>query len=186
MDPLAASTRSDIRQALEDNIVRRPRRKTATPSRFGAASTSTDDHYICVQDINSAWSGRNKLANALRPAHLNYEQIEKLKQKALKFLSILVYIEAHTYLDNFSRNFFSPDGNLRYSDDELPFDDDIVERPVEGLAERYETLFLQYQYLFLPVRDILTFFELVELRSTVDHRGFITHSQGSMASSFTV
>lgn len=104
--------------------------------------------YIRYQDIKDAWGGHETIEKALDPANLSNSEVDEIRARALRILSILVYIDAHDFLDDFRRQAFDGNGKLRLSDSELPFNRDEV--PAIGDFSLQEKFFGE-QYLFVPV-----------------------------------
>lgn len=115
-----------------------------TPNR----TLSIDDAYCRYQDVEKAWSGHDTIANALNPTVLSDDDVTNIRTSQLKLLSILVYINANSVLDNFQQAFSSSNGTSTYNDNCLPLaEEDLVaiEDPV------LRNLFLHHQYFFIPV-----------------------------------
>jgi hypothetical protein len=108
---------------------------------------SIGDAYIRSQDVERAWSGHETIEHALYPTVLTGSEVDIIRKQLLIFLSILVYIEAHDFLNDFRPNIF--DALDKYSNCKLPLKDKDV--PALGsfvLRKR----FLDEQHLFIPVR----------------------------------
>lgn len=106
------------------------------------------DAYIRSQDIEKAWSGLETIERVLSPTALSPAEIDFIRDKLLIFLSVLVYIDAHDFLNDFRTNFFFPGGEWRYSNASLPLKDEDVP-PLGSFILRKR--FLDEQYLFIPV-----------------------------------
>ncbi|KAH3951285.1 hypothetical protein HBH98_084360 [Parastagonospora nodorum] len=108
---------------------------------------SLDKAYVTYKDVSRAWSGRDAIQDVLHKTALLPWDIDKINRRLLRFLSILVYLDAHDFLDGPRSNFFHDDGELIYNDAYLPAHDDEI-LPIESFTIRKQ--FLKEQYLFLP------------------------------------
>jgi hypothetical protein len=112
---------------------------------------SLADAYVRYEDIRAAWSGYKVVKHALRLTSLSDADFELIQKKLLRFLSILVYIGAHEFLDGFRERFFDNNGDLIYDDTRLP----LEEQDVPSLGSSTEFLlhqrFFHSQFLFTPV-----------------------------------
>ncbi|KAF1963308.1 kinase-like protein [Byssothecium circinans] len=103
--------------------------------------------YIPYQHVERAWSGHDVIETALHSSHLSSAQVEEIRAKLLRFLSILVYIDAHDFLDNLSQQAFKDNGTLRSRNCDLPLgEEDAPDLGAFMLRQR----FLNEQYLFIP------------------------------------
>ena len=110
---------------------------------------NVSDAYIKFQDVGEAWSGYNTIQTALYPANLRSEEIKDIRSRRLKFISVLVWIEAHDVLHNFRAHFLNPEGKLFHIDDQsLPLKNEDV-----GFINNFfrRSSFVTQQYLFIPV-----------------------------------
>ena len=115
------------------------------------------DAYIRYQDVQYAWSGINckaTISGALHPATPTETEIEVIRNQLLRFLSILVFIDAHEFLNDFRLHFFGRNGEVLCSDSCLPLkDDDIPDFGDFAVGQRFR----HEQYVFMPVRACSSF-----------------------------
>ena len=128
-------------KARRDEIQEHLSRHVQNPDRLA-------ESYIRYEDIKQAWSGKDTIPLVLFPAALSATEIESIQSKLLRFLSILVYLGAYDYLNDFRKNFLKSNGDLVYDDTKLPIKDREVP-PIGNFLIRQR--FLYEQYLFTPV-----------------------------------
>ncbi|KAF3037232.1 hypothetical protein E8E12_005602 [Didymella heteroderae] len=137
-------TRAQIRASLHSNVVRKS-------DKYPHASQKRSDHYICFEAIKDAWKAPKAVHHVLFPAILSPSLEARIRKELLIYLSILVYIQADDFLNNFKRNFLNREGDLVRSDRHLPLvEDDVPDfNVVDNDVLRFS--FFQEQYLFSPV-----------------------------------
>ncbi|ORY17090.1 hypothetical protein BCR34DRAFT_60772 [Clohesyomyces aquaticus] len=133
-------------EALKHNRDRALNRTGESLYRDTINADDISNAYIRYQDMRHAWSGRDTIRDSLYPAHLSEKLILDIEEKFMRFLSILVYINARDCLAEFQNRFIDANGDLICTDSDLPLGD----MNVEFLDEAHRSRFLALQYLFIP------------------------------------
>ena len=134
-------TRKQIRDSLASSIICKSKETPDGPQ-------DISNHFICHSAVTNAWKETKAVYDALYPAILSAKVEECIRDNLLVWLSILVYIQEDTYLDQFSDHFLTGDNKLSRTDEELPLKD----HEIPHFSPFSRRAFLQEQYLFNPVR----------------------------------
>lgn len=118
---------------------------------YPEASDDYSKAYICLQDVEKAWSERSdiSLERALYPNTLSPDYKIIIQKKFLVFLSILVWLDAHAHIDRFGTYVFDSDGSTLCANEQLPLRRDRLP------AFNDQALQMQFQFsqfIFTPVR----------------------------------
>jgi hypothetical protein len=138
--PSIRATAKQARAEIQEHLARHLKNKD-----------SPAEAYILYDDIQQAWSGRDTIQLVLAPAVLLPAEVDMIRERLLRFLSILVWLGAHEFLNDFRTNLLHADGRLKYNDSVLPFKDAEVP-PIGGFVIRQR--FLNEQYIFIPVKRL--------------------------------
>lgn len=129
-------TTQDVRHKIRDSFHRhitRPKDKEYA-------------NYIGFERIKLTWADLETIEQAL--PSIDKSQAILIQQNLLRFLSILIYLNAADCLDNFHDRFFDQGGRPLYSDEVLPL-------PAESIPNIGDNLlkdkFFEDQHIFTPV-----------------------------------
>lgn len=145
---VSLAVRAEIKQHLYSSLVL----DEGDDTKFPYASKDFEKAYIRIQDIEDAWSapGRDTIAKALYPAQLTSEYIAYVRKELLTFLSLLVWLDAHTQLDRFRDYLKDSDGCEQCSNDKLP----LQLKNVPDFGDlMFRRRFWREQFIFTPVSN---------------------------------
>jgi hypothetical protein len=164
---MAEGTPPDHEQRLRDSLAARNRIKAhlgdywvIEGERFPDASNEYSNAYIRIEDVERAWSGEGIIERALYPNILQPVDMTSIREKLLLFLSVLVWLDAHTHLNRFRSYTFRDDGSLLCANDQMPLQrQEIPDFGDETLQKR----FYHEQFMFSPVSTVDVRYRMVQL-----------------------
>jgi hypothetical protein len=155
---MAQETPPDHEQRLRDSLAARSRIKAhfvdwlvKEGSKFPDASVQYSDAYIRIGDVEKAWSSEGTIERALYPNVLESTHITLIQENLLLFLSVLVWLDAHTQLENYRSYIFREDGSLLCANEDMPLQQDAM----SCFRDRaFEMRFYHEQFMFSPVSAV--------------------------------
>jgi hypothetical protein len=155
---MAEGTPPDHEQRLRDSLAARDRIKAhfvdclvIEGEKFPDASSEYSNAYIRIGDVEKAWSGEGTIERALYPNILDPVYVTFIQEKLLLFLSVLVWLDAHTHLNRFTSYVFRDDGFPVCANEQMP----LQRQEMPDLGDRtLQMRFYFEQFMFSPVSTV--------------------------------